>query len=98
MPKLRFRNYICAGMSRKDDDYVAKTSPVYEKLQFSQALNEESETAHEENSCGKQQPKRVLCLPQAPLVPYYEPTVQDGSLLNQNMLDLLDMEVDAAID
>ena len=39
MPKLRFRDYICAGMSKKDDDHVAKTSPIYLRLELAQAKN-----------------------------------------------------------
>lgn len=39
MPKLRFRSYICDGLSKWDDDHVAKTSPAYFNLELAQALD-----------------------------------------------------------
>ena len=44
MPKLRFRNYICDGLSKQDDDNLAKTSLCYIELQFAQALGEDEES------------------------------------------------------
>ena len=35
-------------------------------------------------------------MPQAPLIPYQEPRVEDGVLLEQPMLDLLDLDYEAA--
>ena len=35
-------------------------------------------------------------MPQAPLIPYQEPRVEDGALLEQPMLDLLDLDYEAA--
>ena len=37
-----------------------------------------------------------LNLPQSPLIPYTEPKVEDGSILDQAMLDLLDNTVEEA--
>ena len=35
-------------------------------------------------------------MPQAPLIPYQEPRVEDGALLEQPVLDLLDLDYEAA--
>lgn len=29
MPKILFRDYICPGMGRQEDDQLAKKSPIY---------------------------------------------------------------------
>ena len=45
MPSIRFRDSICHGLSKKDDDNLAKTSPVYQHLALSLAMSN--------NSCGE---------------------------------------------
>ena len=57
------------------------TCPLYLQLELN--LNDDT-------------PKCRLNLPQAPLIPYSEPKIQDGNLLPQSMLDLLDMDVESA--
>ena len=34
MPALRFRDYICSGLSKKDEDQLARTSSAYRQLEF----------------------------------------------------------------
>ena len=52
MPALRFRDYICSGLSKKDEDQLARTSSAYRQLEFQQALSEDC------NSDEFQQPRK----------------------------------------
>ena len=38
MPTLRFRDYVCQGLGKADDDRVARTSSHYLRLELQQAL------------------------------------------------------------
>ena len=73
--EIRFRDYVCKGLGREDDDRVARTYSGYLKLELAQALADEEEQV-------AQSKRRQLCLPQAPLIPYAEPHASDGTLLS----------------
>ena len=47
MPSLRFRDYICAGIGRADDDRVALTSSGYLRLELAQSLADEEEQVNQ---------------------------------------------------
>jgi hypothetical protein len=47
MPALRFRDYVCEGMSKDDDDRVAQTSSSYLRLELAQALTEDYQLVEE---------------------------------------------------
>jgi len=77
---------VCEGLSKKDDERVARTCSSYLRLEIAQALTEDEQVVSEAvNPC-------KLKISSDPLIPYIEPTVQDGALLSQKMLDLLDRE------
>ena len=46
MPSLRFRDYVCEGLSKREDDIVAQTSLAYLRLELAQALADEEELVH----------------------------------------------------
>ena len=53
MPALLFRDYICSGMSKKDDDHLARTNPVYLRLELTEAF-----CIDNEEDIGKNAPTR----------------------------------------
>lgn len=38
MPLVRFRDYVCEGLGKSEDDKMARTYPVYLRLELAQAL------------------------------------------------------------
>ena len=56
MTEIRFRNYICPGLSKKDDDNLARTSAAYLRLELISAFCVDAEEAVEEET-NKQTPQ-----------------------------------------
>jgi hypothetical protein len=69
---------VCEGLSKKDDERVARTCSSYLRLELAQALTEDEQVPNVavNNKC-------KLKISSEPLIPYMEPTVHDGTLLNQ---------------
>ena len=85
---------MCAGIGKIEDDRLAQTSPqTYLRLELALLFDDYHDVVKELG-----QKKCQLSLPQTPLVPYAEPSASEGNLLPDPMLDLLDLEIDAAIE
>ena len=107
MPRIRFRDYICPGMGKEEDEQLDARSPIYLKLELQDLASESNGLTdlhcknNSDGSCGTRQLHtngyQRLCLPQSPLIPYSEPRVTDGALLEPVMLDILDLDENQAL-
>ena len=107
MPRIRFRDYICPGIGKQEDEQLDARSPIYLRLQLQNMANENDgrpdlpSINNSDRLCGTRQLNsngyQKLYLPQSPLIPYSEPKVTDGALLEPKMLDILDLDEEQAL-
>ena len=41
MPSIRFRDYICEGINKEEEDRITKTSPLFLQMELAQVLSDE---------------------------------------------------------